>query len=36
MNGDGKLDLVLQMQGEGNDLENFVTVALNQGGTFAP
>jgi hypothetical protein len=36
MNGDGKLDIVLQMQGEGNDLENFVTVALNQGGTFAP
>jgi hypothetical protein len=36
MNGDGKPDLVLQMQGGGQDLENFVTVALNQGGTFAP
>jgi hypothetical protein len=36
MNGDGKLDIVLQMQGAGQDLENFVTVALNRGGTFAP
>ncbi len=36
MNGDGKLDLVLQMQGAGQDLANYVTVALNQGGTFAP
>jgi len=36
MNGDGKPDIVLQLQGAGQDLENLVAVSLNQGGKFAP
>jgi len=36
MNGDGKPDLVLQLQGTGQNQENLVTVALNHAGKFAP